>query len=193
MDSYGSLPVKTGEITMPIAIVGMGCRFPGDATSPEKPWKLYAEAKSAWSEVPSERFNQKAFYHPQAEKLGTVSLSFTPSAHTHINHFQSNFAGAHFLSEDVGLFDASFFNFTSEVATVGQTHHPSEQVYVKCARPWIRNSASSWRQSSRPSKMVCFKHFLPSNLLTKTSGNAIRTDSWFRHICVRRRLPQRSP
>ncbi|KAK3167454.1 Squalestatin tetraketide synthase clz2 [Lepraria neglecta] len=94
---------------MPIAIVGMSCRFPGDATSPEKLWKLCAEAKSAWSEVPSESFNQKAFYHPQAEKLGT-----------------SNVAGPHFLSEDVGLFDASFFNFTSEVATVGQIHYPSE-------------------------------------------------------------------
>ena len=78
MDSSGAIPVKAGENTMPIAIIGMSCRFPGDATSPEKLWKLCAESRSAWSQVPSERFNQKAFYHPQAENLGTVSDAAYP-------------------------------------------------------------------------------------------------------------------
>ena len=80
MDSCGSLPAEAGDTIMPIAIVGMSCRFPGDATSPEKLWELCAEARSAWSEVPSERFNQKAFYHPHAEKLGTVSSPCPESA-----------------------------------------------------------------------------------------------------------------
>ena len=78
MDSFGAVPLKAGENTMPIAIVGMSCRFPGDATSPERLWKLCAESRSAWSQVPSERFNQEAFYHPQAEKLGTVSTQAYP-------------------------------------------------------------------------------------------------------------------
>lgn len=128
MDSHSSLHERTGENIMPIAIVGMSCRFPGDATSPEKLWNLCAEARSAWSEVPLERFNQKAFYHPQAEKLGTVSHLLKIHRHLHIlTIFQSNVAGAHFLTEDVALFDASFFNFTSEVATVGPTHQSSER------------------------------------------------------------------
>lgn len=58
--------------TKPIAIIGMSCRFPGDATSPEKLWKLVSEGRSAWSEIPKERFNQDAFYHPQDSNLGTV-------------------------------------------------------------------------------------------------------------------------
>ena len=58
--------------TMPIAIIGMSCRFPGDATSPEKLWKLVSEGRSAWSEIPKDRFNQDAFYHPQDSNLGTV-------------------------------------------------------------------------------------------------------------------------
>lgn len=62
------------EPTMPIAIVGMSCRFPGDATSPEKLWDLCAEARSAWSEIPEDRYNQNAFYHPQGEKHSTVSI-----------------------------------------------------------------------------------------------------------------------
>jgi acyl transferase domain-containing protein len=63
-----------GQRTMPIAVIGMACRFAGDVTSPEKLWKLCAEARSTWSEIPTSRFNNEAFYHPHAEKLGTVSL-----------------------------------------------------------------------------------------------------------------------
>ena len=55
-----------------IAIVGLSCRFPGDATSPEKFWDMCAEGRSAWTPIPEERFNAKAFYHPQGEKQYTV-------------------------------------------------------------------------------------------------------------------------
>lgn len=58
---------------VPIAIVGMSCRFPGEATSPEKLWQLCADAKSAWSEIPPERWNKDAFYHPDGARIGSVS------------------------------------------------------------------------------------------------------------------------
>ena len=66
------------ELTMPIAIIGMSCRFPGDATSPEKLWQLCADKRSAWSEIPASRFNQKSFYHPTPVKNGTVSKHNPP-------------------------------------------------------------------------------------------------------------------
>lgn len=59
---------------MPIAIIGMSCRFPGDSTSPEKLWTFCAEGRSAWSVIPEQRFNRKAFYHPQSEKRTAVSI-----------------------------------------------------------------------------------------------------------------------
>lgn len=63
--------------SMPIAIVGMSCRFPGDATNPDKLWKLVAEKQAAWSEIPKDRMNVDAFYHPDAERAGNVcSQSF---------------------------------------------------------------------------------------------------------------------
>ena len=55
-----------------IAIIGLSCRFPGDATSPEKFWEMCAEGRSAWTPIPGERFNAKAFYHPQGDKQSTV-------------------------------------------------------------------------------------------------------------------------
>src|SRR5882724_10993244 len=38
----------------PIAIIGMGCRFPGDVSSPDDLWQLLANGKDAISEFPSD-------------------------------------------------------------------------------------------------------------------------------------------
>lgn len=58
--------------SLPIAIVGMSCKFPGDATNLEKFWQLCAEGRSAWSPIPEDRFNRESFFHPQGENYGTV-------------------------------------------------------------------------------------------------------------------------
>ena len=58
---------------IPLAIVGIGCRFPGGVTNPEELWTMLAEARSGWSKVPVERFNQPAFHHPKHDMSGTVN------------------------------------------------------------------------------------------------------------------------
>lgn len=63
------------EATIPIAVVGMSCRFAGDATSPEKLWQLCADARTGWCEIPSDRFNKAAFFHPLGEKSGAVCIA----------------------------------------------------------------------------------------------------------------------
>jgi acyl transferase domain-containing protein/NADPH:quinone reductase-like Zn-dependent oxidoreductase/acyl carrier protein len=45
--------------TEPIAIIGMGCRFPGGVTSPETFWTLLANGVDAISEVPSGRWTRQ--------------------------------------------------------------------------------------------------------------------------------------
>ncbi|KAF2753079.1 putative polyketide synthase [Pseudovirgaria hyperparasitica] len=85
--------------SIPIAIVGMSCRFSGGASNPQKLWDLVAQGRSAWSKIPASRYNSTAFYHPHPEKLGT-----------------SNVEGGYFLEEDVSYFDLSFFSFSAEVA-----------------------------------------------------------------------------
>ena len=62
------------DALMPIAVVGISCRMPGDATDPENLWKMISEGRSAWSEVPPDRFNVNAFHHPSGDRQGTVSL-----------------------------------------------------------------------------------------------------------------------
>lgn len=57
---------------MPIAVIGMGCRGPGDADNVQNLWKMCSEARSAWCKFPETRFNAKAFYHPDAGRQGAV-------------------------------------------------------------------------------------------------------------------------
>jgi acyl transferase domain-containing protein/acyl carrier protein len=47
----------------PIAIIGIGCRFPG-ARNPEAFWRLLREGVDAITEVPADRWNVDAFYDP---------------------------------------------------------------------------------------------------------------------------------
>ncbi|RJS23212.1 polyketide synthase [Corallococcus sp. H22C18031201] len=48
----------------PIALVGMGCRFPGGVDSPEAYWELLRSGRDAVTEVPSERWSLDAYYSP---------------------------------------------------------------------------------------------------------------------------------
>ncbi|KAI1778855.1 polyketide synthase module [Hypoxylon cercidicola] len=84
----------------PIAIIGLSCKFAGDATNPAKLWTMLEEGRSAWSEIPESRFNPRGAFHPSREKLST-----------------SHIRGGHFLEENLGLFDAAFFNFSTETAS----------------------------------------------------------------------------
>jgi Beta-ketoacyl synthase, N-terminal domain len=65
--------LEESDKLMPIAIVGMGCRFPQDATSPERLYDMILRKQSARSDIPSDRFNVDAFYHPDSDRNGMVS------------------------------------------------------------------------------------------------------------------------
>ncbi|CAG7922469.1 unnamed protein product [Penicillium olsonii] len=84
---------------VPIAIIGIGCRFAGDATDPSKLWAMLESGNSAWSEIPANRFNIDGWYHPNHENISTT-----------------NVRGGHFLKEDLGFFDAQFFGVSAETA-----------------------------------------------------------------------------
>src|SRR5215208_2871259 len=56
----------------PIAIIGMGCRFPGGANNPEAYWKIINEGMDVITEVPAERWNIDEYYDPDPNTPGKM-------------------------------------------------------------------------------------------------------------------------
>jgi microcystin synthetase protein McyG len=82
----------------PIAIVGLGCRFPGGVDSPEAYWELLRNGVDAITEVPKERWDVDAYYDPDPSKPGKI-----------------NTRNGGFLGEVDG-FDPHFFNISPREA-----------------------------------------------------------------------------
>ncbi len=56
----------------PIAIIGIGCRFPG-APDPEAFWQLLCNGVDAVTEVPADRWDVNAFYDPDPDCRGKMN------------------------------------------------------------------------------------------------------------------------
>lgn len=64
---------STSDKTIPIAIVGMSCRFPGEASNVENLWRMCTGSQDAWTPMKEDRFNPDGYYHPDSNRAGTVS------------------------------------------------------------------------------------------------------------------------
>ena len=56
----------------PLAIIGMACRFPGDADDPEAFWRLLCEGGDAVAEIPAGRWDVDAYFDPDRNKPGKM-------------------------------------------------------------------------------------------------------------------------
>lgn len=90
----------------PLAIIGFSLRFPQDAVSPESFWKLIMEKRCASSDFPASRMNIDAHYHPDSNRLDSLSVR-----------------GGHFIQGDLGAFDAPFFSMTAAEAEAIDPQH----------------------------------------------------------------------
>ncbi|HEX6341332.1 beta-ketoacyl synthase N-terminal-like domain-containing protein, partial [Umezawaea sp.] len=91
-------PVR-GEVDEPVAIVGMGCRYPGGISSPEELWRLVVAEEEALSEFPTGRgWDFAALFAADPDRPGT----------SHTRH-------GGFL-HDAAEFDAAFFGISPREA-----------------------------------------------------------------------------
>ena len=56
----------------PIAVIGLGCRFPGGVTDGESFWRLLRDGVDAVGEVPPERWRVDDYYSPDAQAPGKI-------------------------------------------------------------------------------------------------------------------------
>lgn len=117
----GNLPLFTQneDVIMPIAVVGIAGRFPGDAENPKKLWDMISEGRSALSDIPADRFNVDAFYHPHNERQSTI-----------------NVRKAHFMQRDVSAFDAPFFSMPVAEA---KAMDPQQRMALECTYEALEN------------------------------------------------------
>lgn len=119
IDAETTTQSKMNDI-IPIAIVGMSCRLPGDAVDPAGLWKMCAESRDAWSTIPKERFNLDGYSHPDPNRPGTTYVR-----------------GAHFLREDLARFDAPFFSISQEEAA---SMDPQQRLLLECSYEALENA-----------------------------------------------------
>ncbi|KAI0543419.1 putative polyketide synthase [Xylaria curta] len=99
----------SGDI--PIAVVGLAYRAPG--VGRKGLWDYLAQARSAWTKIPTTRFDQSAYWKPGEDKSGVFKAE-----------------GAHFVPDDIYAFDAAFFNLRAEEA---RNSDPQHRMLLECA------------------------------------------------------------
>ncbi|KAL2399110.1 Highly reducing polyketide synthase sdnO [Exophiala dermatitidis] len=107
-------------IPEPVAIVGFSFRLPGGANTPDRLWEILATGEQAWTDVPEDRYNWQAFYHPDPEARGT-----------------HNARGGFFLKQDIAQFDAKFFGIP-EVEAAGMD--PQQRLLLEVSYEALENA-----------------------------------------------------
>src|SRR5262245_44706037 len=77
----------------PIAIIGMGCRFPGGADNPEAFWRLLQNGVDAISEVPRDRWEIDRYYDPDPLAPGKMSTRWGGFLTDGLDQFDPHFFG----------------------------------------------------------------------------------------------------
>ncbi|MCV7409094.1 polyketide synthase [Mycobacterium florentinum] len=100
------------DVAEPIAVVGIGCRLPGNVSGPESFWQLLVDGRDAVGEVPADRWNGDAFYDPDPQAPGRMTTKW-----------------GGFL-DDVAGFDADFFGITPREAVAMD---PQQRILLEVA------------------------------------------------------------
>ena len=56
----------------PIAIIGMGCRYPGGVRTPEEFWHLLSSGEDILSDIPNDRWDFEAHFDPEITVPGKM-------------------------------------------------------------------------------------------------------------------------
>jgi acyl transferase domain-containing protein len=104
----------------PIAVVGIGCRFPGGADEPASFWRLLAAGGDAVAEPPPGRWDMDALYDPDPDAPGKM------------------YARAGGFVADIAGFDAAFFGISAREA---DSMDPQQRLLLEVAWAALEDAA----------------------------------------------------
>ncbi len=102
----------------PIAIIGMGCRFPGGSDNPDKFWELLLNGNDAIVDIPRDRWDVDAYYDADHTVPGKI-----------------NFKQGGFIN-DIDKFDANFFGISRREA---ESMDPQHRILLEVCWEAIEN------------------------------------------------------
>nr|AQW44890.1 polyketide synthase [Corallococcus coralloides] len=108
--------------TEPIAVIGMGCRFPGGASDEASYWKLLRDGVDAVREVPASRWDAASYYDPERGVPGKMYGT----------------RGGYL--DDVEHFDAPFFGISPREA---ETLDPQQRLVLEVAWEALENAGQA--------------------------------------------------
>jgi len=104
----------------PIAVIGMGCRFPMGTDSPDSYWHQLCNGEDGITEVPARRWDADAYYDPDFETPGKMS---------------TRYGG---FIENMEDFDPHFFNISPREA---KSMDPQQRLLLEVAWEALENAA----------------------------------------------------
>src|SRR5215207_4198283 len=112
-----------------VAIIGIGCRFPGGVNGPESYWNFLLEKGCGISEVPADRWSLAAYFDPDPDAIGKS---------------RSKWGG--FLQEDVFGFDPAFFDMSPrEVMSMD----PQQRLLLQVAYETVQDAGATLEELRR--------------------------------------------
>lgn len=106
----------------PIAIIGMACRFPGGANTPEAFWELLQNGTDAISPIPPQRWLVDAYYDANPDAPGKM---------------YTRYGG---FIEDVDQFDAQFFGISPREAA---SMDPQQRLLLEVSYTALENAGQA--------------------------------------------------
>jgi acyl transferase domain-containing protein/acyl carrier protein len=91
-DMQARLDATERERHEPVAVIGLGCRIPGGANSPDEFWQLLREARSGVREIPTNRWDVDTYYDPDPEAIGKIVTRFGAFL-DNVDQFEPQFFG----------------------------------------------------------------------------------------------------
>ncbi len=78
---------------MPIAIIGIGCRFPGGIVDTDSFWRVLADGVDAIGEIPADRFDIAKYYDPKPGVRGRIMTKWGGFVEQRLEDYDAAFFG----------------------------------------------------------------------------------------------------